>query len=197
MPESTLIFSLSGPLQKALLVNRASQPFDLVLPSATRMRRTSGSIIDDDGIPVMTNSGVSTPNSLILFPYCDGVKGSQFSMRLWGTRALADHDPSKLVYLPYLLAEYFCTAASFAGPADGNYFARALLPTENLCDSIQLTHGALGPQGVIVSPATDVVPGPDLTAWVMQGIFGSQKVYFDFQPENGFNGTMNCLYARA
>lgn len=197
-----LLENTTGPYAKALLNNHGAMPFDVVLPFPSEPVQTTASQQDNDGVVTLATAGItSTPNRLQLVPYAEGVPGDQFSMRVWAIRIFTpgDRNVDHVVWMPTLLGEYLCTVCNRPGPQwpNSGLSQRVMVATENCCDTITLTHGFLGLKGCIVSPGSDVVPGLDLTASIVQELFGAPKIYFDFQPENGFTGTMNCAYGKA
>ena len=105
-------------------------------------------------------------------------------MRLWG---LTFFEPQNAMWLPLFLAEFLCTTGSLAGPGKSgpNDQLGVSFPTSaNLCDTITLTQGTLGPTGEINSTG----PGTGIPAWATVELKGSQWLFFDFldlptQPE--------------
>lgn len=205
--QDVIVKSMSGPFAKALLVNHPAAPFDAVTPFASEPFRTASSQSDGDGvIDLAVNFGLA-PNWLLIVPYGEGEPGEQFSMRLWGFRRFTGEDsgPDRVVWMNYLLGEFLCTICAQPGPSyvqasnTPPILGKFLLPTENLCDTITLTHGVANLTSIVTSPGSDTgfTPGQtNLTASVLQDTLGCQKIYFDFQPENG-TPTMNCGWARA
>lgn len=202
-----IVKSMSGPFAKALLVNHPAVPFDTVTPFAAEPFQTNSSQSNGDAVIDLAVNFAQVPNWLLILPYGEGEPGEQFSMRLWGVRRFTAEsaDPDRVVWVNYILGEYFCTICAQPGPtynptnANPPILGKFLSPTENLCDTITVTHGVPGLTNIVTSPGSDAgfVPGQtNLTASVLQDTLGSQKIYFDFQPENG-TPTMNCMWGRA
>lgn len=207
-----LLETISGPFTSVLATNHPATPFERVTPFDNRPRvtaaTTSAAGVQNDGVLNLASGFNSTYNWLLLVPYADGGNpGEQFSMRLWGLRRAGnDSDPNRVVWINYLIGEYLCTLTDQPGPVPSQatnpqpILGRFLLPTENLCDTITVTHGNPGLTSIVTSPGSDAgfTPGfTGLTASILQECYGSQEVYFDFQPENGFTGTMNCFWSPA
>lgn len=154
-----------------------------------------------DGVYPFGKGGAFAPTRLFLMPYCEGVAGQQFSLRLYGWRPLDQPSgmPQTAVWIPYFLAELACTACNQPGPTPGGpppwdnltgALNPLILPGETFCDTITLTQGNLGPSGAIYSTG----PGTDLIAFALVEMLGCKMFQFDFQQTDTVN--MNCLWAR-
>lgn len=190
--QNVVIDNRSEPLMQALLngdsQNAAWTSFDMtpVKPSG-------------DGVWSAGDSGgIHAPQRLFLLPYCEGLAGSNFSVRIYGWNGVENPDggPNRNVWIPYLLAELACVACNrfgppLAGPIPQVYAGRFIQPDEAACDTITLTQGGLGLTGEIVSTG----PGTDLIAFAIVELRGCKLFQFDFQQTDPV--PMNCLWRRA
>jgi hypothetical protein len=147
-----------------------------------------------DGVWPAGHQGAFAPQRIFLLPYCLGAAGSRFSVRLYGWRSVDNNNPAGLtganswVFVPYLLAELACIACARVGPSGT---ARIVKSNEAMCDTITLTHGAVGQTGEIVSNGA----GTNLVAFANVELRGCRYFQFDFQQTDPV--PMNCLWARA
>lgn len=202
--EEVQIRSQSSPLTKALRVNsqnplfgsattipvnqnvlglaRATLTPDLFLPMLT--------VPDSDGSFAMsmadaTRGWPSGPLGVFLMPYCQGPKGSRFSIRLFGWREVPGGAAVDVVWIPYLLAELACIACDRSGPNRGTGTNRYIHEDERFCDTITLVKG----QANITSP------GSNLIASAVVSLGGCRFIGFDFQQTDPV--PLNCLWAKA
>ena len=186
-----IISNRSEPLSQALRLgdsqNTAWTSYDM------QALKPSG-----DGVWSAGEGGVDAPQRLFLLPYCEGLAGSNFSMRVYGWRGveMPNGGPNQNVWIPFLLAELACVACNRFGPPlpgvlppVGN--GRFIQADEAMCDTITLTQGALGLTGEICSTG----PGTDLIAFAIVELRGVKAFSFDFQQTDPV--PMNCLWARA
>lgn len=145
-----------------------------------------------DGVYTSGHLGVFSAQKLFVQPYCMGLTGSRFSLRLYGWRGAENNagaarsGANSQVWLPYLLAELACVACARQGPPGAQRIVQA---SENMCDTITLTRGALGAAGEIVSN-----PGTGLIAFAQVELRGAKFFSFDFKTTDPV--PMNALFAR-
>ncbi len=121
--------------------------------------------------------GMLTQNRLQIMPWSDGGLGQQFSLRIWGFTV---HDTTNPAWLPMFLCELLCTTGGMAGtsvPTASDPLGLSFPKDSNLCDTVSLSAGTLGPTGEINSTG----PGTNIPAWVTVELKGSQWFFFDFQ----------------
>lgn len=141
------------------------------------------------------HDGMFAPESIKLIPICEGGQaGSQFSVRLYAWDALRSEPTAQqppATWIPTLLAEFLCTVCNRSGPYPvGSPTTGAVLTTENFCDTIALTQGTVGQNGLINSTG----PGTDLIAYVKIDLAGCRLYQFDFVQTDTVG--MNCLWSR-
>lgn len=146
-------------------------------PQSTLPVSTAGTVPDGVYAAAGDPPGCLTQNRIQILPWSDGGIGQQFSIRLWGFTV---HDNSNPAWPPLFLCELLCTTASIPGTSTANASdptANAFPINANLCDTITLTQGTLGPSGQINSTG----PGSNIPAWATIEIYGSQWFFFDFE----------------
>ncbi len=132
--------------------------------------------------------GMTCPRSLIVLPYCEGARGSKFSVLLVGYRKVIPENRPTL-WIPTPLAELSCIAGDLPGPSANDMTGRMLLPGENLCDHIQLTNGGVGATGEIISFGA----GSGRAAFALIELRGCQRFRLYFA---GSQLAMNAYIAR-
>ena len=188
---NVIVDSRSEPLNQALLLgdsqNTAWTSYDMLgLPPV------------GDGIWAAGHGSVHAPGKLFILPYCEGLAGSNFSVRVYAWRSVEQPNggPNQNVWVPVLLCELACISCNRFGPPlpgvlppVGN--GRFIQADEAMCDTITLTQGSLGPTGEICSTG----PGTDLIAFAVIELRGARFFQFDFQQTDPV--PMNCLWSRA
>ncbi len=172
-----LIQTFSGPLSRALAVNKQDQYLQSL--------DTLGSEPLADGTFVVTqDTNTLAQNRLFVLPFVEGEPGVEFFMRVYGWRQLGN-DPALMVWIPDLLVEVFCVA-SIRGGLD----SRTLRSKEYLADTVILTNGSVG-SGFVNSP------GGGLPAYVTVDLMGCRKFQFDFVCGEEYPGFPNALWTFA
>lgn len=195
-----MIQTLSTKFNRALVTNAQTAAFTLQ-QTISVAPDTANPAFAAPPLPVGVwgagDGGALAPNRLLLVPFCEGVVGAQFSLRLWSWRqVMPDANPQLNVWVPIPVLEIACSASNMTGLASqgggllGAGGSSYLSNTEHLCDFISITYGALGLTGFISSGAG---PGTDLTAFVVVELTGARKYSFDFAQSDPVN--MNCLIA--
>ncbi len=208
MSQDVIVKSMSGPFAKALSINHGPNVFESVTPFPSEPRMTAANPVDGDGVPDLGVHFAQVPNWLLFLPYAEAEPGETFSMRVWGFRRFTaqNYEADQVIWMNYLLGEFYCTVGAQPGPPYNLNSPRPLADkfmsqSENLCDTITLTHGVANLTSIITSPGSDTGSFPGvtgLTASILQDTLGSTKIYFDFQPEIASPTiTMNCAWARA
>lgn len=203
--EDVRIVTVAGNLTKALAFENSQNPSWTVLnPTGVQpaIQVTSGGTSGTNtGVFQAGQAGYFINNRLRIIPYCFGAPGSQFSFRVFGWESLSQPEgqAQTLVWIPYLLAEFACVACNQPGPSDNQM--RLIQPGENFCDTITLTQGSLGKDGVInstgaaASAAAGVQTPTDLIAYVLLDLCGCRMFQVDFQQTDAVS--MNALLAFA
>lgn len=191
MFNDVLIVARSNYLTKALSLGNSQNPS--FFPPITRTIVPS-----DDGVFNVAKGCHYVPDRIIVFPFAEaGQQGANFSLRVYGWFELfaGQNQPGgpTRVYIPSLLAELSCTTSNINGPmsASAPALPSQLTDDEYLCDTIVLTQGQLGQNGLINSTG----PGTDLVAYAKIDLAGARLIQFDFQQTDPVNG--NCLWAFA
>ncbi len=202
---NVLLYTLSNNLTKVLQTGNSIQAaFNFIVPqiqppNVLTPNQQFGTTGLADGVYSAGHDALMAPPRLFLLPYCDGAPSSSFSVRVYGWRGLThpEGNPQQGVWIPVLIAELACTACTVGGPAaptEPQVPVRYLSPTELLCDTISLTQGTLGVNGLIQSTG----PGTNLVAFAEIDLIGSRFFSFDFQlADTGNPVGMNCLFAKA
>ena len=166
---------LSTKLSKALTANSENLVFSypdvgLVEPVA-------------DGDFVAGLGGATSPQQILIVPYCEGAPGRQFSMRLYGWWNHGEiRDAANTIWLPLLLAEVACVA----GPKNGSG-GRLIKESEYFAQGITFVAGDLGMYGRIVQ-------GGDV-GYLKIDLQGCRKFRFDFAVGEQAPGFGNALWA--
>ncbi len=198
MPTDIHIRTPSAPFRKAFLKNVQQDKFNDIYLLAV----PPPGFPTADGFFSVGQDGTFTPQRILLSPYCQGLPGEAFWMRLYGWRSIAGirvNEPTVWVY--YLLAEFLCVAGSIPGPIRTQKndpgpegFNLPLGPTDKMCSSLAMTAGVLGATGFINS----MPPGSIMPACAGVELQGVQLVSFDFAqaPSDGLGSTLaaNCLF---
>lgn len=145
-----------------------------------------------DGVYPIGQAGDVAADRLFLMPYAEGGSGSNFSVRVYGWTTIKGQTPSdQKTWIPFLLAELACISCNVNGvmPATAGDPSQ-LLDSEYMCDTISLTQGSIGPQGLINSTG----PGTNLVAFAKIDLAGCRVLQFDFQQTDPVG--MNCLWAK-
>ncbi len=172
-----LIQTFSGPLSRALAVNKQDQYLQSldVLGSEP---------LADGTFVVAQDTNTLAQNRLFVLPFVEGEPSVEFFMRVYGWRQLGN-DPALTVWVPDLLVEAFCVAG-----IRGGVDSRTLRSKEYLADTIILTNGSLG-SGFINSA------GSGLGAHVVLDLLGCRKFQFDFVVGEEYPGFPNALWTFA
>ncbi len=198
MPTNVQVVTPSGPLRKAFQKNVQQDKFNDIYLLAIR----PPGILEGDGIFSVGQDGTFTPQRILLSPYCLGLPGEAFWMRLYGWRSIVGTKPNDAsVWVYYLLAQFLCVAGPVQGPLQKKNndpgpegFRLPIGPNDNMCASLAMTAGVLGATGFINS----MPPGSITPAFAGVELQGVQVVSFDFMqmPSDGLGSTLaaNCLF---
>ncbi len=172
-----LIQTFSGPLSRALLVNKQDQYLQSI-------DTASSDPLGDGVFSVAQDNNTLAQNRLFVLPFVEGEPSVEFFMRVYGWRQLGS-DPAQAVWVPDLLVEVFCVAG-----IRGGIDSRTLRSKEYLADTIILTNGSLG-SGFVNSS------GGGLGAYVLMDLLGCRRFQFDFVVGEEYPGFPNALWTFA
>ncbi len=153
---------LTTPLLKALTTGN-SQNVQFADPSVRGDEPT------DDGV-YKTGLGGTGPQQILVIPYAEALPGATWRMRVmgwWHHGALTD--VQNVIWVPMLLAEFYCTAGNKTGLA-----SRLVREGEVFAGNLVLTAGTLGTFGLLSSGGS--------ISFAKLDTQGCHKIQFDFDP---------------